>query len=614
MTNSVDTPQLQENDVVDVRDSKPVRKSFIFRLATKPSAIVGVSWVFIVVFAAVFANWIMPHDPLLRNIPAALQTPSWEYWLGTDQLGRDLLSRIIFGAGDTMMGALISIVVALVIGVPLGILAGYYGGWIDNITSRVGDLLQTIPAIIVLLAVLTLYGNSIQLAMLALGVLMSSQFIRLARSATVTLREELFVDAARVFGVSDFRILMRHIFPNMAGSLIVQASIVVSVALLFQASLGFLGLGTVPPFPSWGRLVAEASGQIYSAPWLMVPTGLVIIITIYAFNLIGDAARDTLVASDVTSIMDSGGIAKKKRTSKLARGTKAAKGEEYGSGLQPTAAIALDNRRTEDLAYDTTALRIPAVVSPTVAGESYLPELPVAGALMSIRDLVVTFPLGGGKTVDVVQGVGFDIPKGKATGLVGESGSGKTMTALSALGLVPSPGYISNGTIFFDGQDLVAGGEKGYQNIRGKRIGLISQEPMVALDPSFKVSTHMREMLQGNMGMTRKQADERALELLNLVEMRNPEAVYKSYPHQLSGGMAQRVSIAWALAGTPDLLIADEPTTALDVTVQAGILDLLRKLMDELGMTILLLTHDLGVVADLCSQVVVMQNGLIVER
>lgn len=557
------TPEDTARETVDVRANQPPRRGFVARLLRVRGAQVGIAWIAVVVLAAIVSIWFTPHDPLRQDLANSFSMPSLDHLLGTDQLGRDILSRLIHGAGETLIGAAISAGVAFVIGVPMGVVAGFYRSWFDAIASRIVDLLLTIPAIIVLLAVLAIFGNSMTLAMTALGILLSAQFFRLARASTLSLRSELFVDAAKAFGVADLRIIFRHILPNIGAPLIVQASIIISVTLLLQASLGFLGLGTKPPYPSWGQMVAEASQQIYSHPWLMVPAGLTIMLTIYAFNLIGDATRDSLVESSAVSVLASGKV-----------------------NIVEAAAVA-DAEEPDEPASPDTAI--------------------------SLRNLNVTFPAGEG-SVDVVTEVSFDVKRGRALALVGESGSGKTMTALSILGLVPGPGAVSGGAILFEGRNLVKEGEQTYRDIRGKKIAYISQEPMVALDPSFKVKTHLREVLRGNLKLSREAADKRAIELLRLVDLPDPEQVYNRYPHQLSGGMAQRVAIAWALSSNPDVLIADEPTTALDVTVQAGILDLLRKLMRELDMTILLLTHDLGVVADLCDDVVVMQHGSVVER
>ncbi|WP_273692324.1 dipeptide/oligopeptide/nickel ABC transporter permease/ATP-binding protein [Ketogulonicigenium vulgare] len=533
------------------------RKSYLRDVLTRPTAIIGLSWIVIVAVAAVFATQLSPYSPIENNLRATFQLPTLAHPLGTDQLGRDILSRLMHGAAEALIGSLVAVTVAVMIGLPLGLLAGYYGRWVNLITSRLADLLLTIPTIIVLLAVLAVFGNNMYFAMIALGIMLSAGFMRLATSTTQGVARELYVDAARVFGVRDLRILIRHVLPNMIGPIVVQTSMMLGIALLLQSGLSFLGLGARPPFPSWGQMVAEASLQVYTQPWMMVPAGLAIALTTLALNFIGDAARDAL--------------------------PQAQRGNLLASSASAPRPAQDQTPKADDIA-------------------------------LSVRDLHVGFPDGKGGTHPLVRGVSFDVKRGTTLGLVGESGSGKTITALSILGLLPTPLCITQGSIILDQANLAGADEAGYKGIRGRRIALVSQEPMNALDPCFKVKTHLRGPLMRFRGLSRRAADAEALELLKTVGMRDPKKVYESYPHQLSGGMAQRVSIAWALAGQPDILIADEPTTALDVTVEAGILDLLRELQSTFDMSIVLVTHDLGVVADICTEVVVMRDGQIMEH
>jgi peptide/nickel transport system permease protein len=235
-------------------------------------------------------------------------------------------------------------------------------------------------------------------------------------------------------------------------------------------------------------------------------------------------------------------------------------------------------------------------------------------ALLSVQGLTIGFRSTSGDLVTVVDDVSFDIHEGEAVGLVGESGCGKTVTAVSILGLLPGTGRIEAGSILFRGRDLANLSEKQLRGVRGAEIGFISQEPMISLNPTFRVGSQLAEVVRCHQRVSRSEARTRALGLLRDVHLPDPEAVARRYPHELSGGMAQRVAIARALAGKPRLLIADEPTTALDVTVQAEILDLLGELQQARGMAILLVTHDWGVIADLCERAIVMYAGEVVER
>jgi len=233
--------------------------------------------------------------------------------------------------------------------------------------------------------------------------------------------------------------------------------------------------------------------------------------------------------------------------------------------------------------------------------------------LLSVRNLSTSFPTGEG-TLSAVDGVSFDVPKGGTVALVGESGSGKTVTSLSIMRLVPSPGTIDGGEILFEGQNLCTLPERAMRSLRGRKISMIFQEPMTSLNPVYTIGSQVGEVVRVHQKASRRQARERTIEMLKLVGIAAPETRVDAYPHQLSGGMRQRVMIAMALSCQPDLLIADEPTTALDVTIQSQILDLLARLQEKLGMSIILITHDLGVVAESAEHMVVMYAGRIVEQ
>ena len=237
-----------------------------------------------------------------------------------------------------------------------------------------------------------------------------------------------------------------------------------------------------------------------------------------------------------------------------------------------------------------------------------------AARILSIRDLRVSFR-SGARSAAAVDGVSCDVFAGETLGIVGESGCGKSVTALSILRLIPSPpGQIDSGSIEFDGRDLLALKQRALYQVRGGDIGMIFQEPMTSLNPVLSIGLQLTEALVFHLGMSARKARERAVEMLRLVHIPEPERRLKQYPHQLSGGMRQRVMIAMALSCQPRLLIADEPTTALDVTIQAQILDLMAELKDRLGTAIILITHDLGVIAEMADRVVVMYAGKVVEQ
>lgn len=543
------------------------------RFVRRPTTAFSVLWLLLLVLVSTFASLMAPYGPNLQDLNNVFDLPSAAHWLGTDQLGRDILSRLIHGGGSTLLGALQAVSIAIALGLPIGMSAGYFGGWVDTLAARYADVLLSIPGIIVLMTALSVFGAGQAVAMTSLGILLSASFLRLARGATIDIRSELYVDAAKVSGVGEVRILVRHLLPHVIAPVSILASISLGVAILIQAGLGFLGLGPPPPAPNWGEMIAEAAQRISSAPWLLVPPGMIIIFTVMALNFLGDAVLDILP--------------------------------------QNTRPQLLSLRRTKPAPKQDVRVSMSSLVT-TTHGEAD-PEPNHPDVLLSVRDLTVVFE-SRGRTFPVVDRINFDIRRGEILGVVGESGCGKTITGLALLGLVPSPGHVENGRIVLTGNDLVAGGEDAFAKIRGTRIGFVAQEPMVALDPSSRIASLLREPLRHHRRVSRRAADALALELLELVGISEPRAIAQKYPYQLSGGMAQRVAIALALTGEPELLIADEPTTALDVTIQAEVLELMRSLQAKLDMSILLVTHDLAVVADICSRVIVMYAGQIVEE
>ncbi len=233
--------------------------------------------------------------------------------------------------------------------------------------------------------------------------------------------------------------------------------------------------------------------------------------------------------------------------------------------------------------------------------------------LLQVKDLSTSFDVDAGE-VRAVNGISFDLEKGKVLGIVGESGSGKSVTAYSIMRILTEPGRITDGQILFNGEDIVTYSEHQMRAFRGKRVSIIFQDPMTSLNPTYTIGNQLREAILLHTDRNRHQANERALEMLQLVGVNEPEKRLKQYPHELSGGMRQRVMIAMALACEPDILIADEPTTALDVTIQAQILELMKDLQKKLGMAIIMITHDLGVIADMCDEIIVMYAGRVCER
>jgi peptide/nickel transport system permease protein len=488
--------------------------------------------------------------------------------LGGDRAGRDILDRLIWGSRQTVVSILIVVAVSVLIGVISGLVAGFYRGRFEGLAGFVSDVIMSMPGIVLLIALYTRTGPNIPMAMAVFGVLLAPYYYRLVRNIVLGVRNELYVDAARVVGLSDLRIVGRHVLWAVRAPVIIQTSFIMAAAIGIEAGVSFLGLGD-PAAASWGIELQNAFNGIYNNPWAVLWPALVISLTILALILLGNALSDVLQAS------------------------------ARSKTLTP-------RRQREAIAAAARARETDAVLDSIPVGSS-------DDVLLSVRGLRVAYPVAGGGITEVVHGVDLDVRRGEIHGLVGESGSGKSQIAFATLGILPSEALILEGSVLLDGENLI-GDSRLMGSARGRRIGYVPQEPMSNLDPSFTIGAQLIYGLRAARPMSKREARERLVDLLGRVGIQDPQRVMRLYPHQISGGMAQRVLICGAVASDPDLIVADEPTTALDVTVQAEVLELLRKLSVERGLAMIFVTHNLGVVADLCDTVSVMKDGNIVER
>ncbi len=545
----------------------------ITRLVRQPVPLLAAVYLVAVVGAVAFAPWLAPFGPDAQDLANPFSGPSRIHPLGSGALGKDVLSRLLFGGRRTLTSVAVAVSTFAAIGVTVGIVAGYVGGRVDRVVLRISDVLYATPAAIILLVVIAIYPDQQLITMIALGVLGAPSMARVVRSVTRTVAGELFVAAARVSGLGPATIMRRHLLGPLAGPIIVQLTLFGAAAIGLETALGFLGLG--PSGASWGALVAEASRYIGVQPWLLVPSGLNIIFFIVALGLVGDGVRDAL-------------------TDALTGAPMSARRAHRG------------RRRPPDSSAATGPAALDAPVATTLG-----PPLDVhADALLAVNGLTSGFVSADGVTT-IVRDVSLQVARGRVVGIVGESGCGKSVTVASALHLLPDGGHVLAGDVRFAGNPIRSDADAAA--LRGRHVGWISQHPIAGLDPAFTVGSQLAEVVRRHTDVSRRDAERRGHELLVHVQLTDPERVAASYPHQLSGGMAQRVAIALAIAGEPDLLVADEPTTALDVTVQAEVLDLLRDLVAD-GMAVLLITHNWGVVADICDDCVVMYAGEVVEH
>ena len=549
---------------------KPAAPS-IRRLLRRPRIVVPGVVLLIELVACFCAPLLAPDQPEQADFTATLSGPSSRHLLGTDQLGRDVLSRLMYGGAVMFREMAIAVLVTLVIAVPLGLIAGLRRGRVDTVLMRLADVVMSIPGIILLLIVLALFSRSMTAVMVAIGLLSAPAMMRVVRSASLSVGRETYVAAARVSGLGNWGIARRHILPRVTGLIVVNAALLAANSLRIAVGLNAIGLGVQPPAPTWGSMMADAAQELSRSLWLAIPTGGVVALTAAALIIGGDGVRDALAERWMGSAEESS--PRRRRT------------------------------RPANARPATSAARAPS-------GESWL--LGEQDPVVAMTGVTVSASAAGGD-VELISGVTLTVGRGRSVGLVGESGCGKSMTGLALLGMLPNGVRVSAGSIEIGGVDITAIGRAELRAMRGGTIAFISQEPMVALDPLFTIGQLLREAVRAHQRVSRREAALRARDLLALVQIPDPDRVLRLRPSQISGGMAQRVSIAVALAGRPRILVADEPTTALDVTVQREIVGLLRSIQQETGMALLIISHDWDVIAEACDTALVMYAGQVVE-
>jgi peptide/nickel transport system permease protein len=527
------------------------------RLLRDPQAVISACILLVIFVAGLVTPLLAQHGPNESDL-AMVNAPAGTagYLLGGDETGRDIFSRLLHSINTSAVSALIGTGVALIVGVTAGLVGGYFGARTRAITEWAFNLVMTFPGLLLLILLMPVTDGDYRFTMLIFGVLLSPGIYRIVRNLVLGVKNELYVDAARVAGLGNTRILGRHVLSVVRGPIIIAAAFLIGASIATQSGLAFLGVGSTE-VPSFGDMISSGFRNLYVAPTQFLWPSLLLGLITASLVLLGNALRDTL------------------------------------EGSKPKPAKVGQGQRTD----------VPAGSSPVAATD----------ALLEIRDLAIAYPGPTGELREVVHGATLRIHRGQTLGVVGESGSGKTQTAFAVLGVLPAEAVITRGSIAFEGRELIGLSDSQLRPLRGKQIAYVPQEPMSNLDPSYTVGAQLVEGVRSALGIAKRAARSRVLELLARCGIADPARTFDSYPHQLSGGMAQRVLIAGAVASRPKLLIADEPTTALDVTVQAEILDLLRDLQAELGMAVLLVTHNFGVVADICDHIAVMARGEIVE-
>ncbi|MFE3138033.1 dipeptide/oligopeptide/nickel ABC transporter permease/ATP-binding protein [Streptomyces scopuliridis] len=540
----------------------------------------------LVFLTALLGPLLLGDRAVRQDLRASLRPPSFDHGffglLGTDVLGRSVLARLVEAAGTTLSVAIPAVLCSLVIGSAIGMWAGYHGGRRENIAMRVADVILSFPSLLLAVVVLYVFEASAANIVLIIAVARIPIYLRTARAEAAELRSRLFVDAARTFGAGSLPTIYRHILPIAIPTLLTVATLDFCFVMLTESSLSFLGIGIQPPEVSWGLMVAQGRQYLQTAWWIAVLPGLAIVLSTVSATVLAAWVR---LATDPAQRWR---LALPKRT---------------GGDAVPVSpeSASSESEVAECVAPDSVGA---GSVAPG-SGATGRPALEVEHLSVDLRT-----PSG---TVRAIDNVSFTVHKGRTLALLGESGCGKSITAQTVAGLLEPVAEVVAGAVRVSGTDALRLSPAKRKRLAGPVLSIVFQDALTALNPVQPVGRQLGEPFRIHQGLSRRQAREKAIELMESVGIPEPRARARSYPHQFSGGMRQRLLIAMAVALGPDVLLADEPTTALDVTVQAQIMQLLRKLQVEHDMAVVLITHDLAVVAERADEVAIMYAGNVVE-
>lgn len=573
-----------------------------------------------IVLVAIVGPFFAPFGENESSAPVL--APGGEHLFGTDGSSYDVFSRLLYGARVSIAIGLGAVALALILGAILGAIAATSRKAVSETVMRILDILMAFPGIALAAALLfalrdhslNLFGSTVPVLILAIAIVYTPQLARVVRANVLAQYGEDYVRAERVIGAGRTYILLKHIARNCAAPVLVFATVMVADAIILEASLSFLGAGVQQPAASWGNVMADGRNVVFSGAWW--PTtfgGITILLTVLALNILAEGLTDAMVnprsrkprAQAPAAV---GAVATAAQPSTLdAAGTSLTEHDGVPAREQETApSVGANVHKPGSLA--ALAVELDRLAAVEASRTDRLPAVAAdAPVILEVKDLSIRFPERYGDTA-IVDRVSFTVREGETMGLVGESGCGKSITSLAIMGLLPRTAQLS-GSIRFNGKELLTNDPKErdrlYKGLRGEQIAMVYQDALSSLNPSMLIKDQMAQL-------TRRGGRKSPRELLELVKL-DPDRTLKSYPHELSGGQRQRVLIAMALSRSPKIVVADEPTTALDVTVQKQVVDLLNELREQLGFAMVFVSHDLALVASLAHRVTVMYAGQVVE-
>ncbi len=552
----------------------------------------------------------------IGEITTVTVEPNGEQLFGTDKTGRDVFSRVVYGSRVSIVVGLSATALALAVAVVLGAIAATARKWVSEVLMRVLDIVMSFPGIALAAVLVSALSQSLPMLpviIVSIAILYIPQLTRVVRANILSQFGEDYVAASKVMGASVPWILAKHVARNCIAPIMVFATVLVADAIVFEASLSFIGAGIKSVnTPTWGNMLSEGKELLLQGAWW--PTffpGLMILITTLCLNVLSEGLTDAMASPRIRRKVD---VQADEEAMEAVETAKA--WDEAGAAVEAHASVPAGAAKGGEMS-SLTGLAEPAAEDVPLAER--LQQLAVAERqrgdrlvytdtdaepVLEVKNLSIAFPAQHGE-VNIVDDVSFSVRPGETMGLVGESGCGKSISSMAVMGLLPPTARIT-GEILFKGKNILEMTPEQHNALRGHEMSMIYQDALSSLNPSMLISAQMKQL-------TSRGGKRTAAELLELVGL-DPERTLKSYPHELSGGQRQRVLIAMALTRDPSLVMADEPTTALDVTVQKQVVDLLNDLREKLGFAMVFVSHDLALVAKLAHRITVMYAGQVVEQ